>query len=80
MDMSGEDGGDGSSWWDERCLQACKHSNAQVNNETEKEYVESIVKSESNLENNRHEGALSHPYIGERKNNCLQVLRHVIRQ
>jgi len=42
--------GDESSRWDERCLQACYHSNAQVSNGNEKDSVESIVKSESYLE------------------------------
>lgn len=43
-------GGDESSFWKRRCLQASYHSNSQVNNETEKKCVESVVKSESYLE------------------------------
>ena len=45
-----QNGDDKSSWWDERCLQERQHSDAQVSNGTEKEYVESVVKSESYLE------------------------------
>jgi hypothetical protein len=36
--------------WNERCLQACQHSDAQVSNGTEKKCVESVVKSESSFE------------------------------
>jgi len=41
---------DESSWWNERCLQARLHSDAQVSNWTEKDCVESVVESESYLE------------------------------
>ena len=41
---------DESSRWNERCLQAHLHSDAQVSNETEKECAVSVVKNESYLE------------------------------
>jgi hypothetical protein len=68
-------GGDESSRWKERCLQARYHSNAQVSNGIEKECVESVVKSES-----YHEGEAKSPYIGAREDNCLRVLCRVIRE
>jgi len=43
-------GGDEFSRWNERCMQARLHSDAQVSNWTEKDCVESVVESESYLE------------------------------
>jgi len=42
--------GDESSRWNQRCMQARWHSNTQVSNGIEKEFVENVVKSESYLE------------------------------